>query len=280
MINKDHSQLSIRDQCKILEISRSGLYRTKSDISPFNQMLMREIDEEYTQHPFLGVIKMTHYLRNRGFRVNPKRIRRLMRLMNLVAIYPKPNLSLPNKSHEHFPYLLRGLKVDRVNQVWSIDITYIRTANGFCYLTAIIDWYSRYVVAWELSNTLDVDFCKTVLREALSSGRPEIFNMDQGSQFTSTEFLDILREDTGLSKIQISMDGKGRALDNVFVERLWRSVKYEEVYLRNYQGMLDAQEGLSEYFRYYNNDRPHQSLAYAKPISVHFNGNVRQKLIA
>jgi len=280
MIVREHAQLSIRKQCKLLEISRSGLYRPISEESSFNQMLMREIDEEYMRHPFLGVPKMTVYLRNQGFRVNPKRVRRLMRLMNLVAIYPKPNLSLPNQAHERYPYLLRGLKIKQPNQVWSIDITYIRTANGFCYLAAIIDWYSRYVIDWKLSNSMDVDFCKSLLRRALATGRPEIFNMDQGSQFTSSEFLDILREDTGLSKIQISMDGKGRALDNVFVERLWRSVKYEEVYLKNYQGMTDAKTGLSEYFRYYNHERPHQSLGYKTPVEIHGSSLDKQKLIA
>ena len=261
--------MSIRKQCKALEISRAGLYYEPKDESPFNLSLMRLIDEEYTRHPFLGVPKMSKYLRLAGHRVNPKRVRRLMRMMGLTAIYPKPNLSQQNKAHERYPYLLRGLKIVRANQVWSTDITYIRTRHGFCYLVAIIDWHSRFVIDWELSNSLDAEFCERVLRRALTKGTPEIFNTDQGAQFTAKSFLDILRLENASKNIQISMDGKGRALDNVLIERLWRSVKYEDIYLHDYETMLDVRAGLEKYFAYYNFERPHQSLAYSTPAQAY-----------
>jgi len=205
-------------------------------------------------------------LREKGFVVNRKKMRRLMQKMGIEAIYPKSNLSKGNKLHKKYPYLLKDYSIDRPGQVWSGDITYIRLEKGFGYLTAIIDWFSRYVLSWRLSNLLDANFCLEALEEALKKGCPEVFNTDQGVQFTSGEFTQIL-EDRGIA---ISMDGKGRALDNIFVERLWRSVKYEEVYLKDYKTMKEAHKGLQKYFEYYNQKRPHQSLGYKKPYEVHF----------
>jgi putative transposase len=230
-------------------------------------MLMRLLDEKYTMQPYFGVLRMTAWLReDEGQAVNPKRIRRLMRLMRLEAIYPKPNLSRKHPDHRIYPYLLRGLPITRRNQVWSTDITYIRVNGGFLYLVAVMDWYSRYVLSWELSNTLDNAFCIKALERALEThGQPEIFNSDQGCQFTSKDFTDILLN----RSIQISMDGKGRALDNIYVERLWRSVKYEEVYLSDYQCGRETYEGLRRYLYFYNEGRRHQSLGYRTPQEVY-----------
>lgn len=226
---------------------------------------MRLIDEEYTKHPVKGRRTMTAYLRRFGWTVNPKRVRRLMQIMGLEAIYPKPNLSRRCFESKIYPYLLRNYKIDRPNQVWSADITYIRMAKGFVYLTAIIDWHSRYVLSWKLSNTLDSLFCADALKEALEQGKPTIFNTDQGVQYTSKEFTTLLIDEN----IQISMDGKGRALDNVFVERLWRTVKYEHIYLHEYETMRELRLGLEKFFSYYNNERLHQSLGYLTPQEVH-----------
>ena len=228
-------------------------------------LLMNLIDEEYTKHPFYGTRRMMHYLRNLGHWVNRKRIRRLYRLMGLEAIYPKPNLSKANIAHKKYPYLLRGIEINRCNQVWSTDITYIRLKHGFVYLIAIIDWHSRYVIDWQLSTTLEADFCVEVLKRALKTGKCEIFNTDQGSQFTCDDFTEVLLE----HKIQISMDGKGRALDNIFVERLWRSVKYEAVFSGQWETVQDARIGLHAYFKFYNHERLHQSLNYKTPWSVY-----------
>ena len=228
--------------------------------------LMRLIDEQFTQTPFYGTRRLCVSLKEKGYIVNRKKMRRLMQEMGLEAIYPKPNLSVGNKTHRKYPYLLRGLLIERPRQVWSEDITYIRLEKGFGYLTAIIDWFSRYVLSWRLSNLLDTDFCLEALDEALEKGHPEIFNTDQGVQFTSSEFTHRL-ENKGIA---ISMDGKGRALDNIFVERLWRSVKYEEVYLKDYKTMKEAHEELRKYFEYYNMKRPQQSLNYKKLHEVHF----------
>ena len=227
---------------------------------------MQLIDEEYTSHPFLGSRKMCAVLADYGYTVNRKRIQRLMRNMGIEAIYPKKNLSRPGEVTQRYPYLLKDLKIVRPNQVWSTDITYIRLLKGFIYLVAIMDWHSRYVLSWELSNTLDVDFCLRSLETALKIGEPEIFNNDQGCQFTSKAFTSVLSE-TGVS---ISWDGPGRAFDNIFIERLWRSVKYEEVYLKGYENGKEAWEGLRSYFEYYNSRRPHQALGYKKPKEVHF----------
>lgn len=225
------------------------------------------IDKQYTKTPFYGVAKMWAYIRNnKKIRANIKRIRRLMRLMGLEAIYSKPNLSKCNKDHIKYPYLLRGMLINRIDQVWSIDITYIPMKKGFMYLTAVIDWHSRYVLSWRLSNTLEGAFCNDALEEALKGGKPEIFNTDQGSQFTSENFISILRD----KEIKISMDGKGRALDNVFVERLWRTVKYEYVYLHTQSDGKELFNGLKDYFEFYNNSRPHQSLDYKTPAEIYY----------
>jgi putative transposase len=226
---------------------------------------MRLLDEQYTATPFYGIRRMTAWLRRRGYAVNHKRVGRLLRQMGLEAIYPKPRLSQPAASHVIYPYLLRGIPVNRVNQVWSADITYIRLASGFVYLVAVIDWFSRYVLSWAVSITMDVTFCLEALAQAMRHSQPEIFNTDQGAQFTSPAFTERLKQ----GGIRISMDGRGRALDNVFVERLWRSVKYEEVYLRDYQSVWDARQSLTRYFHFYNRERLHQALGYRTPAAVY-----------
>ena len=228
---------------------------------------MEMIDKQYLGTPFYGSRKMVVYLASEGYFVNRKRVQRLMRLMNIHAVYPKPNLSKKRQGHKIYPYLLKGVKIDRPNFVWSTDITYIPVGKGFLYLAAIIDWYSRYVLSWRLSNTLDVTFCIDALEEALDKGCPGIFNSDQGCQFTSNEFTERL-----LSKgIKISMEGRGRVFDNIFIERLWRSVKYENIYLKGYETGKDVKEGLSVYFPFYNNDRFHQALGYRTPKEVYYN---------
>jgi len=226
------------------------------------------VDREYTAHPFLGSRRLTKWLSEQGEEVNRKRLMRLMRLMGLEAIYPKPKLSAAGRGHRIYPYLLRNVRIERANQVWSTDITYVPLANGFMYLAAIIDWFSRYVLAWRLSNTLGGSFCLDMLAEALSGGRPEVFNTDQGVQFTASTWTTRL-ESAGVA---VSMDGKGRCLDNVFVERLWRSVKYEEVYLHRYEAVPQLASGRRRYFVYYNEGRPHQSLGYRTPALVYREG--------
>lgn len=226
---------------------------------------MRKMDEQYLETPFYGVRRMTAWLQTLGYAVNEKRVRRLMRLMNLEAIYPKPNLSQRDSNHKIYPYLLRNQEINEVNQVWSTDITYIPMAKGFLYLTAVIDWFSRYVLSWELSNTLETGFCLKALETAFQQGKPLIFNTDQGSQYTSLEFTGFLEA----RSVQISMDGKGRALDNVFVERLWRSVKYECVYLRAFENGTELFAGLKNYFDFYNNRRLHQALNYRTPQQIY-----------
>jgi len=227
---------------------------------------MRLLDKQYTRTPFYGGPKMTLWLRERGYQVNHKRVERLMQLMGLKAIYPKPNTSKPHPENKIYPYLLRGVKIDHVDQVWSADITYVRMRAGFLYLTAIIDWFSRYVLSWQLSNTLESSFCVEALEAALRAKRPEIFNTDQGTQFTSEDFTGILKA----REIAISMDGRGRCLDNIFVERLWRTVKYEEVYLHDYQTPSEAYLGLKKYLEFYNTQRYHQALGYKTPYEVYF----------
>jgi putative transposase len=234
---------------------------------------MRLLDEEYTRHPFLGVIKLTDWLKKQGYpRVGTRHTRHLLRLMGLMAIYPGPNLSRRAPGHKIYPYLLRNVPIVRVNQVWSVDITYIRLKNGFIYLVAIIDWFSRYVLDYGFSITLEADFCVEALERALVRGKPEIFNSDQGSQFTSPRHTKILVA----AGISISMDGKGRAIDNIFVERLWRSLKYEEVYLKDYETVQEAKDGIKIYFEYYNNERPHHSLDMKTPAEVYFKGLLEQ----
>jgi putative transposase len=227
---------------------------------------MRMLDEQYTRTPFYGVRRMTYWLNAQGYRVNGKRVRRLLRQMGLEAIYPKPRLSQPAPGHRIYPYRLRGVKIERANQVWASDITYIRLRQGFIYLVAILDWFSRYVLGWEVSTSLESTFCLAALEWALRTGCPEIFNTDQGAQFTSEDFTGRLER----SGISISMDGRGRAMDNIFVERLWRTVKYEEVYLHDYEQVEDAVNNLKNYFRFYNHERPHQALGYQTPAVMYF----------
>lgn len=248
----------MRNQCQLLQLNRSSLYYQARPQTAKNRELMRLIDEEYTRHPIKGVGQMLSWLRrDRGKICNHKRVRRLMRKMGLEAIHPKPNTSRANKEHKIYPYLLNGVIANLPNHIWSIDITYIRLEHGFAYLVAIIDWHSRAVLSWRLSNTLSADFCCEALEEAIAEhGCPDIFNSDQGSQFTGESFINILVE----NKISISMDGRGRAFDNIFVERLWRTVKYEDVYVHGYQTMREAKQGLSHYFKYYNYERFHSSL--------------------
>ena len=256
MIDREEPKLSLVRQCALLGISRSSLYYLPTEAGTEDLELMALIDQQYLKTPFYDSRRMTAWLRNHGHRVNRKRVRRLMQLIGLEAIYRRPNTSKPNPGHKVYPYLLRGLEINRVNQVWATDITYIPMARGFLYLMAIMDWHSRYVLAWRLSNTLEVDFCVAALEEALSKGRPQIFNTDQGSQFTSEAFTSMLLA----QGVQVSMDGRGRCMDNVFVERLWRSIKYEEVYLKAYQNGTEARKGIGAYLAFYNQERPHQAL--------------------
>jgi len=272
MIEPEHYQIPIYRQCELLDLSRSGFYYKPAVESEYNLLLMRLIDEQYTLTPFYGVPRMTEWLRVQGYQVNPKRVRRLLRQMGLEAIYPKPNLSKKGVVTSKYPYLLRGLDIDRPNHVWSTDITYIRLRQGFVYLVAIMDWFSRYVLSWEVSNSLDSFFCLWALDRALTKGMPEIFNSDQGSQFTNEAFTNRL-ETAG---IRISWDGRGRAMDNVFVERLWRSVKYEEVYLKDYDSVPEAIDGIGSYFRFYNTQRLHQSLGYRTPQQVFYRQETKQ----
>lgn len=227
---------------------------------------MNLIDEEFTRHSFYGTRRMTAYLRNLGYAINRKRVQNLYQLMGLEANYPKPNLSKKHPEHKIYPYLLRDVAINQVNQVWSTDITYIRLQEGFAYLMAIIDWHSRYVLDWQLSTTLEAGFCIEALARTLTQGRCEIFNTDQGSQFTATDFVNLLID----NKIKISMDGKGRALDNIFIERLWRSLKYELIYQMDYRSVKEAKSGIGDYFGFYNNERPHQALGYKTPKEVYF----------
>ena len=265
MIERGQPEISIRRQCELIGLNRSSFYYQPAGESEYNLLLMRLIDRQYTRLPFYGWPRMTAWLRRERYPVNPKRVRRLMRLMGLQAIYPKPKTSRAAPGHKTYPYLLRGLKIARSGQVWSTDITYVPLPQGFMYLVAVIDWFSRYVLAWQLSNTLDGLFCQVALRQALEQSTPQIFNTDQGAQFTAVEFTDIL-ENAG---VRISMDGRGRALDNVFVERLWRTVKYENVYIRDYGSVPELDMGLHSYFHFYNHQRPHQALAYRTPADLY-----------
>jgi putative transposase len=255
----------VRRQCQLLGLNRSSLYYQVAEETVENLRLMRLIDEEYTAHPFQGSRRLTKWLVEQGEAVNRKRVQRLMRLMGLEAIYPKPKLSVAGPGHRIYPYLLRNVSIERADQVWSTDITYVRLAKGFMFLAATIDWYSRYVVAWRLSNTLDGSFCLDMLEEALSKGRPEVFNTDQGVQFTASAWTGRLEA----AGVKVSMDGRGRCLDNVFVERLWRTVKYEDIYLHGYEEVPQLAAGLRRYFLYYNEERLHQSLGYRTPAAVY-----------
>ncbi len=252
-------------QCDLLGVSRSGYYYQPVEESEQNLALMRLIDEQYTRTPFYGIRRMRAWLAREGHPVNHKRVARLMNVLGIEGMCPGPRTSNPAPGHKIYPYLLRNVTVERKDQVWSTDITYIRIQRGFLYLVAVMDWYSRYVLSWQLSNSIDSHFCVEALEKALEGGQPEIFNSDQGTQFTSVEFTARLLT----RNIRISMDGRGRALDNIFVERLWRSVKYEEVYLNDYETVRDATECLGRYFQFYNHERLHQSLGYEPPSSLY-----------
>jgi putative transposase len=265
MINEGYREISVKRQCELVGLARSTLYYRAQPFSTEDLKLMELLDRQYTRCPFYGSRRLKAWLGVHGWRVNRKRVRRLMGLMGLEAIYPKPHLSRGGKEHKKYPYLLRGVEISRVNQVWSADITYIRLRHGFLYLVAVMDWYSRYVLAWDTSISLDNDFCVRALERALGRACPQVFNTDQGVQFTSGSFVEIL-ENKG---IHVSMNGKGRALDNVFVERLWRSLKVEEVYIKDYETVIEAVEGLDRYFGFYNEERLHQALGYRTPASVY-----------
>ena len=264
MVDREHPSLSLVRQCALLGVSRSSLYYRPRAASEEDLSLMGEIDRQYLEAPFYGSRRMQAWLERRGIRVSRKRVQRLMRAMGLRAIYRRPSTSRRSPENPVYPYLLRNVRITRPNQVWAADITYLPMARGFLYLVAVMDWHSRYVLAWRLSNTLEAGFCTEALEEALGQGQPEVFNTDQGSQFTSLEFTRVL-QDRG---VRISMDGKGRYQDNIFVERLWRTVKYEEVYLKAYASVPEAQRELEGYFRFYNGIRPHQALGYRTPAEV------------
>jgi putative transposase len=266
MMDRAEPDLSVRRQCELLQVSRSGLYYVPEPTSTEQLALMRRIDELHLKYPFYGSRKLSDALRKQGLEANRKRIQRPMRLMGMEAMAPKPKTSEPHPEHVTYPYLLRGLTICRVNQVWATDITYIPMRTGFVYLVATMDWYSRRVLSWRLSNTLDSSFCVDALEEALDRfGQPEIFNTDQGAQFTADAFTKPLRN----RGVAISIDGKGRCLDNVFVERLWRSLKYEEVYLRVYEDVPEARAGIARYFAFYNEERGHQALGYQTPTGFY-----------
>lgn len=269
MIKKDHQRLSIVKQCKILGISRSLFYYQHKGEDSFNLKLMRIMDKQYLVTPWYGSRQMTRHLRLAGYKVNRKRVRRLFHLMGLKAVYPRrPKTSQPGPEHKIYPYLLRGLEINRPDQVWCADITYIPLQRGFMYLVAIMDWHTRKVLSWQLSNTMDTEFCVSALEDALSIyGRPEIFNTDQGSQFTSLEFTDVLKE----RGVRISMDGKGRFMDNIFIERLWRTLKYECIYLEEFIGGHMLKSRLSWWFNYYNQRRPHSALSDQTPDQFYSN---------
>lgn len=268
MIEPNYSQLSIKRQCELLNLPRASYYRNTDWVGESEENLnyMRLIDEEYTRHPFYGSRKMRDYLRRLGHKVNRKRVRRLMRKMGIRSVAPGPNTSKPSPEHKVYPYLLNGLDIDRANQVWCTDITYIRMEGGFVYLVAIMDWYSRRVLSWEVSASMDDSFCVSALERALRlHPKPDIFNTDQGSQFTSNDFTSVLKD----HGIAISMDGKGRCMDNIFIERLWRSVKYEEIYLNDYATTEELRKALRKYFHFYNTERPHQTFKGATPLEIY-----------
>lgn len=265
LIQTEHCDVSVKRQCELIGLPRSSHYYHAASEDDHNLNLMRLIDEQYLRTPFFGSRQMTAWLRRQGHEVNRKRVQRLMQCMGLAGIVPGPHTSRPHPQNTIYPYLLRGMQLSDANLVWSADITYVPMPAGYMYLVAIIDWYSRYVITWQLSNTLDADFCAEALTRALNSAQPVIFNTDQGSQFTSSMFTNILIN----NDILISMDGRGRALDNVFIERLWRSVKYEDIYIKDYNSVLELNDGLGEYFTFYNHERPHSSLDGRTPAEVH-----------
>jgi putative transposase len=274
MIEMDHPMLSISKQCELLNMARASYYRIPAMETEENQKLMRIIDEEYTRHPFLGSRGMKRYLRRQGHKVNRKRVQRLMRLMGLVSIAPQKRTTVPAPGHKIYPYLLRNMDINRPGQVWCTDLTYIRMKRGFVFLTAVMDWHSRYVLSWEISVTMDEGFCVSSLERALRQHpQPDIFNTDQGSQYTGAAFTGVLKD----HEIKISMDGKGRAIDNIMVERLWRTVKYEDVYIKDYETVEDLIAGLRKYFRYYNYERSHQSLGDKTPAEIYWASESHRK---
>jgi putative transposase len=266
MVERDHPGLSVTRQCRLLQVSRSSVYYEAVGESPLNLELMRLMDEQYLETPYYGARQMACHLRRQGYRVNRKRVRRLMQLMGLMAIYQRPTTSKPHPEHEIYPYLLREVEVSEPNQVWCADVCYIPMRKGFLYLVAVMDWYSRRVLSWRLSNSLDAEFCVAALEEALAThGKPEIFNTDQGSQFTSLEFTQVLKD----AHVRISMDGKGQWMDNVMIERLWRSLKYECVYLHAFETGIEAKKGIERWIRLYNEQRPHSSLDDRTPYEAY-----------
>ena len=266
MVEREHPKLSVKGQCQLLSISRSGYYYEPKGESPENLEIMAEIDRQFLETPFYGVGQMTYHLRAKGWLVNVKRVRRLMRLMALMPVYQKPRTSIPDKAHEKYPYLLGDLRIDRANQVWCTDITYIPMPRGFLYLVAIMDWASRRVLSWRLSNTMDTQFCLDALNEALEKyDAPDIFNTDQGSQFTSCAWTERLKQ----AGVKISMDGKGRYMDNIFIERLWRSLKYECIYLHAFEGGAEVRKGLGKWIEFYNHRRPHSAHGGQTPDQVY-----------
>ncbi len=270
MVDKEHKKLTLNRQCELLDINKSSLYYKPKGESEENLELMKVIDKLHTKRPYYGSRRIQKELKRQGTSCNLKRVRRLMYLMGIITQYPKRNLSKMAPGHKKYPYLLRGLPITKSNQVWSTDITYIPMENGFMYLIAIMDWHSRYVLSWKLSNTMTIEFCKACLQEAIDNfGTPELFNTDQGSQFTSEKFISIWKENEA-EHVKISMDGRGRATDNAFVERLWRSVKQEQIYPNSYSNGTELYVDLAEYFNFYNNDRIHQSLDYKMPSEVYF----------
>jgi putative transposase len=266
LVEPEHPELSIVRQCDLLGLPRASYYYAPCGAHQEDLLLKRLLDEQYTRTPYYGSRRMTAWLKQQGHAVNRKRVVRLLEEMGLLAVYPRRGLSRPEPGHRIYPYLLRGVKIERVGQVFSTDLTYIRMRRGFVYLCAVMDWYSRYVLSWGVSTTMDQEFCVETLERALLQAVPEIFNTDQGAQFTSEAFIGKLLA----HGVRVSMDGRGRALDNVFIERLWRSVKYEEVYLKEYETVKEAVQGLGAYFRFYNSERLHQALGYRTPESLYF----------
>lgn len=271
VVEPAHERLSIARQCALLGLSRSAYYYQPQPVSEEDLACMRLMDETFTQRPFFGSRRLRDELAAQGHPIGRDHVRRLMRLMGLEAIYPKPRLSLPNQEHRVYPYLLRHLAIVQPDQVWCSDITYLRLQRGFAYLVAVMDWFSRYVLAWELSLSLESDFCVSAVQAALAVGRPEIFNTDQGCQYTSAGFTQVLEE----AQVRISMDGKGRAFDNIMIERLWRTVKYEEVFLKDYEHLFAARDSLGDYFEFYNEERRHSSLEGRTPAAVYWEGRTR-----
>lgn len=274
IINSDPCQISIARQCELLGLSRAAYYYQSRPVNEYDLQVMRLIDEEYTRHPFYGSRRLSHWLKKQNHPVGRDKVRGLMKRMRLEAIYPRKRLSQKNKEHQIHPYLLRHLEIEHPDQVWCSDITYIRLKRSFAYLVVVMDWYSRYVLSWELSLSLESDFCVNALQKALVISKPEIFNSDQGSQYTSTDMTDVLKT----ADIKISMDGKGRVFDNIMIERLWRTVKYEEVYLHDYENPDVAHEGLEKYFEFYNQERRHSTLGQKTPSEVYW-GNCEFRMV-